>query len=58
MSGGGGGIIILKSLAAIPEVPKKDREKFFEIADRSVPQVSISDALRVARIVWRLVRRI
>lgn len=57
MSGGGAGPIILKSIAAIPEVPEVDRARLFIIADRSVSGCSLFDALRVAKIVMRLVRK-
>lgn len=57
MSGGGGGPIILKSIANIPEVPAADRAKMLEIADRSITGCSRLDALTVIRIVWRLIRQ-
>jgi hypothetical protein len=54
MSGGNGGVIILKIAEESTEPEKTELQK---IHDRSVTGCSLIDALRVLRIVWKLLRR-
>lgn len=57
MSGGGGGRIIINRLAETqPPVSDDDKKILTEIADRTVVACSLFDAVRVIRIVWRLLR--
>jgi hypothetical protein len=57
MSGGGGGPIILKSLQENPGTTAGDKDACGEILAKGAP-VSRLDALRVIRIVWRLLRNV
>ncbi len=60
MSGGAGGVIIIKKLAEpFPgnPIPTEDRAELTEIADRNPgPCCGVSDALRVMTIVWKALR--
>lgn len=58
MSGGGGGPIILKSVANSGGVTDSvDKDKLLEIADRSIPHCSMADAWKAIRIIWKYLRR-
>ena len=57
MSGGGGGPIILKSLQDNPGTTASDKDACGVILVKGSP-VSRLDALRVIRIVWRLLRSV
>ena len=57
MSGGGGGPIILKSIVDNPGTTASDKDVCSAILAKGAP-VSKLDALRVIRIVWRLLRSV
>ena len=53
MSGGNGGVIILK---LAEEAPQPEKAQLQAIADRSVTGCSLIDTITVLRIVWKLLR--
>lgn len=58
MSGGGGGVIILKSVATSGGVTDSvDKDKLLAIADRSIPHCSMKDAWAAVKIIWKYLRR-
>lgn len=56
MSGGGGGIIIIKSMIASGRLSADDESTLNAICGRSVVRCSVSDAWKVCRILWKYLR--
>lgn len=56
MSGGSGGPIIIRRIAEGHPVTQDDQDELHEIADRSTPCCSLSDAIRVLTIIWKYLR--
>jgi len=56
MSGGGGGIIIIKRLAEGHPVSPSDCQKLLAIADEAGVRCSRMQALRVIQILWKYLR--
>lgn len=57
MSGGGGGPIIIPKLVEVPTCTPQEKALLLNILNRSPVRCTIKDALRVAHIVFKLLRR-
>ena len=55
MTGGGGGVIIIRRLAEVVPDPI-DKQTLQNIADKQTPITSLSDRMKVCRIVWKALR--
>lgn len=53
---GAGGIIIIQSIANSPGTPSDLRAELLDISNRNPVRCSFGDAVRVCRIVWKLLR--
>lgn len=56
MSGGGGGPIIISGLITSGKCTPDEVKTLREIADRNPIRCGVRDSLKVARIVWRILR--
>jgi hypothetical protein len=57
MSGGAGGQIIIRSIVATGQFDSKDCTDLQNIADKQAVSCSFMDALKVARIVFKRLRK-
>lgn len=52
----GGGHIIIRRMAQIEEIGADDRSELSQIAIRNASGCSLTDAIRVLRILWKYLR--